>query len=41
VTTWPDTEGLTDELSAVVVAAWFTVCVSGAEVLALKLASPL
>jgi hypothetical protein len=40
VTTCPDPEGLTDELNAVVVAAWLTTCVSGAEVLALKLASP-
>src|ERR1700680_1084423 len=41
VTLCPDAEGLTDELNAVVVTAWLTTCVSGAEVLGLKLASPL
>jgi hypothetical protein len=41
VTACPDEEGLTDELSAVLVVPLFTVCVSAAEVLAMKLASPL
>src|ERR1700730_11598511 len=41
VTTWPATEGLTEELSAVVVASWLMVWVSGADVLVRKLASPL
>jgi len=41
VTLWPETEGLTDDASAVVVLPMFTVCVSGAEVLGLKLTSPL
>src|SRR5712691_7427873 len=41
VTLWPTTEGLTDEPSEVVVGSWFTVWVSGAEVLGLKVASPL
>jgi hypothetical protein len=41
VTLCPETEGLTDELSEVVVGPWFTLWVSGAEVLVLKLASPL
>jgi hypothetical protein len=29
VTVWPDTEGLDDELSAVLLASVFTVCVKG------------
>jgi len=33
VTDWPDTDGLADEVSAVVVSDLFTVCVSAAEVL--------
>ena len=41
VTTCPANEGLADELSAVVVASWFTVWISAAEVLVRKLASPL
>src|ERR1700731_903690 len=41
VTLWPATDGLTEELRAVVVASWLMVWVSGAEVLARKLASPL
>ena len=41
VTLWPETEGLTEELSAVVVASWLMVWVSAAEVLVRKLASPL
>src|SRR3981081_292810 len=41
VTLWPATEGLTEELSAVVVASWRTVWVRGAEVLVRKSASPL
>src|SRR6202023_287219 len=38
---WPATEGLAEELSAVVVASWLTVWVRFGEVLVLKLASPL
>src|ERR1700730_7887715 len=41
VTLCPDSEGLTDELSAVVVLPMFTVWIRGAEVLGLKLTSPL
>src|ERR1700716_1445604 len=41
VTPWPETDGLADELSTVVVASLFTIWVSGAEVLGRKLASPL
>jgi hypothetical protein len=41
VTDWPNTEGLADELTAVVVSAGFTVCVKVGEALPLKLASPL
>ena len=40
VTGCPDTEGLAEELSNVVVPAFFTVWVSGLEVLPLKVASP-
>jgi hypothetical protein len=41
VTLWPTTEGLTDEASTVVVLPMFTVWTRGAEVLVLKLTSPL
>jgi len=41
VTGWPKTEGLAEELTVVVVAAMLTVCVTPAEVLVLKLVSPL
>ena len=41
VTACPKTEGLTDELTAVVVLALLTVCVKVDEALALKLPSPL
>src|SRR6267143_142198 len=41
VTLSPDTEGLLEELSAVVVLPLLTVCVRFGEVLVLKLASPL
>ena len=46
VTLWPNTAGLAEETSAVAVApGWLltglTVCVSAAEVLVLKMASPL
>ncbi len=41
VTDWPNTDGLTDEATVVVVLAWFTVCVSTVEVLGVKLASSL
>src|SRR4030088_1064598 len=41
VTLCPETDGLTDELSAVVVGSWFTAWVRAAEVLVSKLASPL
>jgi hypothetical protein len=41
VTLWPETEGLTDEVTTVVVLPLFTVWVRFAEVLVLKLASPL
>src|SRR5437763_583286 len=40
VTACPDTVGLAEEASAVLVAAWFTVCESAADVLAVKFASP-
>jgi hypothetical protein len=33
VTDWPKVDGFTDDVSVVVVLAWFTVCVSTAEVL--------
>jgi hypothetical protein len=36
VTDWPNSEGFTDEVSAVVVDAAFTVCVTAVEVLAAK-----
>ena len=41
VTGWPNTDGLAEEATVVVVSAWFTVCVTTPEVLVLKLASPL
>jgi hypothetical protein len=41
VTLCPDTEGLAEELSAVVVLPMITTWIKGAEVLVLKLASPL
>jgi len=41
VTDCPKTEGLTEELTAVVVLALLTVCVKLDEALALKLPSPL
>ena len=41
VTACPNTDGLAEEESAVVVLAMFTVCVSAEDVLAEKLASPL
>ena len=41
VTDWPKTEGLTEEITTVVVPALLTVCVKFAEVLVLKLTSPL
>jgi hypothetical protein len=33
VTLWPETEGLADDPSEVVVGSWFTVWISGAEML--------
>src|SRR5438105_3092393 len=41
VTLWPNTDGFADDVSAVLVLAWFTVCVSVALVLVAKLVSPL
>ena len=43
VTDWPDTDGLAEEATVVVLLAWFTVCVSAELVLSLarKLVSPL
>ena len=41
VTDWPKTEGLTEEITTAVVLALLTVCVKLAEVLVLKLTSPL
>src|SRR5262249_22550987 len=40
VTDWPNVLGLADEPTLVLLAFWFTVWVSGAEVLGLKLLSP-
>jgi hypothetical protein len=40
VTGWPKTDGLTDDVTLVVVPAWLTVWVRTADVLALKFASP-
>jgi hypothetical protein len=41
LTFWPDTEGLTEELTSVVVLALATVCIKLLAVLVLKLLSPL
>ena len=41
VTDCPNTEGLADDVTVVVVVSWFIVCVSVPEVLVLKLVSPL
>src|SRR5262245_29092944 len=41
VTDWPNTDGLTEEATEVVVDAWLTVCVRLLELLAAKLALPL
>jgi hypothetical protein len=41
VTPWPDIDGLTEELTTVLVDAWATVCASAAAVLLEKLVSPL
>ena len=41
VTDWPDTDGLADEVSVVVVSDWFTVWLKAEDVLVLKLPSPL
>src|SRR5258708_13624134 len=41
VTDWPKTEGLTEQVTTVVLLAWFTVCVSVEDALAPKLISPL
>src|SRR5581483_11874078 len=40
VTAWPNADGLTEDVTVVVVLAWLTVCVSVAEVLVVKLVSP-
>jgi hypothetical protein len=40
VTDWPKVDGFTDDVTAVVVLAWFTVCVRAADVLPLKFVSP-
>jgi hypothetical protein len=40
VTLWPNTVGLSEVVTPVLVSALFTVCVSVGEVLVLKLASP-
>jgi len=40
VTDWPKTDGFAEELTDVVVEAWFTVCVSADDVLPLKALSP-
>jgi hypothetical protein len=40
VTDWPKADGFTDDVTAVVVLAWFTVCVTAADVLPLKFVSP-
>jgi hypothetical protein len=40
VTDWPNTDRLVLEVTAEVLLAWLTVCVSGADVLPVKLASP-
>src|SRR6266404_5675800 len=41
VTDWPNTEGFSEELTVVVVEPLLTVCVNAAEVLLVKVASPL
>ena len=41
VTVWPRLDGLSEEVTELVVASLFTVCVKAEEVLALKLESPL
>src|SRR5438552_1359068 len=41
VTLWPNTDGLADDVSVVVVLDWFTTCVSTALVLVVKFVSPL
>lgn len=40
VTDWPNVEGFREELTAVVVAALFTVCVNAGDVLPAKFVSP-
>ena len=40
VTLWPNTDGLADDVSAVLVLAWFTTCDTAELVLPLKLLSP-
>jgi hypothetical protein len=40
VTAWPNVLGLAEDVTAVLVAAWFTVCVMAGEVLVAKLVSP-
>ena len=40
VTDWPKTDGFAEETTAVLVAAWFTVCVIAGEVLPVKFVSP-
>ena len=40
VTDWPKTEGFCEEVSVVVVLAWFTACESAADVLVVKFPSP-
>jgi hypothetical protein len=39
-TDWPKVDGFTDDVSVVVVLAWFTVCVRAADALPLKFVSP-
>ena len=40
VTDWPNTEGLAEEVSVVVVLAWLTTCETAVEVLVAKFVSP-
>ena len=40
VTDWPNTDGFSDEVRAVLVLAWFTTCDTAPEVLVAKLVSP-
>src|SRR5262245_41246724 len=40
VTDWPNTDGLTDDVTMVVELAWLTLCVSVGDVLPAKLVSP-